>query len=175
MDKIKVTQDTLYEYLTAHDVKMVRLAEMIGKDPDVITSCFKHRKDMHGIPRVFSESNVSKINDVLPVLADEIRGCLITFGSPKTYTNKFGRIYDPGMIEPLKTLGVYLNITGLLSRLLGWSKNKKASVLCRPNALNYGNISEADIVAVNNEILSIAGVLSNYELIKCEENKDVNY
>lgn len=165
MNKIQVTQDILYKYLVDHDIKLVRLAEMIDKDPDVVTSCFKHRNDMHGVPRSFSGNNIIRINDAMPRLADEIRKCMIVFGSPQVYTNKFGSTYDPGMIEPLKKLGQYLNITGLTARLLGWSKNKKASVLCRPNALNYGNISESDIVAINTEILSIAGVLSSYELV----------
>ena len=165
MNKIQVSQDTLYDFLTTHDVKMIRLSEMLHCSNDTLTACFQHRKDKYGTPRTLSAFYIQKINNVLPRLADEIESCLLTFGSEHMYTNTHGRTYDPGMIEPLKELGKYLNITGLTRRLLGWSQNKKSSVLCRPNALNYGSITESDVIAVNNEILSIAAVLSKYEII----------
>ena len=174
MNKIPVTQDTLYEYLIAHDVKMIRLSELLDCSNDPLTACFQHRKDKHGTPRTLSAYYIQKLNEVLPRLADEIEARLLTFGSERMYTNTHGRTYDPGMIEPLKELGKYLNITGLTRRLLGWSQNKKSSVLCRPNALNYGSITEADIIAVNNEILSIAGVLSKYKVIVNKDNTNVN-
>ena len=55
MEKVKVTQDTLYEYILAHDVKLTRLAEMIGRAPEVVMSCFKHHNDWHGRPRRFNK------------------------------------------------------------------------------------------------------------------------
>lgn len=165
MEKVQVSQDTLYEYMLAHDVKIVRLAEMMGKDPDTVSSCFKHRKDVHGEPRSFNASNIKKINELLPLLASELRSCLLSFGSPQTFTNKHGRTYDPGLVEPIKALGRYLNITGLVFRVFGWNKYKKGSVLANKASVVYGNISQADAIAINNEILSIAGVLDSYEVV----------
>ena len=165
MEKVQISQDTLYEYMLAHDVKIVRLAEMIGKNPEVVTSCFSHRKDVRGIPRSFNARNIEKINGSLPMLAAEMRSCLLTFGSPQTYTNKHGRTYDPGLVEPIKNLGRYLNVTGVVNRLLGWDKFKKASVMSNKASIVYGNISQTDVITINNEILSIAGVLDNYQVV----------
>lgn len=165
MEKVKVTQDTLYEYILAHDVKMTRLAEMIHRAPEVVMSCFKHHNDWHGRPRRFNAEHIALINEALPRLADELRQRLLKFGSDQTYTNKWGNTYDPALVEPMKDLGKYLNIMSLTERLLGWSKGKKTAVISRPLSKIYGNISKADVVAINNEILAVAGVLSSYEVV----------
>ena len=165
MEKIKVNQDELYRYLKDHDVKMLRLSELMGTCDTAVTMCFKHSPDRMGEPRWFSAKSVQLINKALPQLAQELRGCMLHFGSELTYTNSHGHEYDPGQILPLKTLGRYLNITSLTHRLLGWSQNKKSSVLCRPNAINYGNISKQDVNIINTEILSITEVLDSYELM----------
>lgn len=166
MEKIQITQDALYEYLLAHDVKLSRLAEMIGVVPEVVLSCFKHHCDWHGHPRKFNVGHIAAINEALPRLADELRGRLLQFGSDHTYTNKWGSTYDPALVEPLKELGKYLNLAGLLTRLLGWSSGKKGAVLSRPNGKMYGCISQKDVTIINTEVLSIAGVLASYELVK---------
>lgn len=165
MSKEMVSQDELYKYLQAHDVKLVRLAELMEVDPDVVTSCFSHRKDRHGVPRVFSPSSVMLLNESLPRLAKELCQCMLVFGSPQTFTNKNGKTYDPGLIEPLKKIGTYLNITGVLTRVCGWSKTKKASVFGRRSTSLYGNISEDDAIAINHELLSIAGELGRCEVV----------
>lgn len=164
MEKVQVTQDTLYEYLLAHDVILSRLAELIGKAPEVVMSCFKHHKDWHGRPRKFNAEHIAAINKALPVIASELQARLLTFGSERTYTNNRGKTYDPALVDQLNGLGKYLNITALVTRLLGWSKGKKSAVFCQPSSKAYGNISEADMIIINNEILSIVGVLSSYEV-----------
>ena len=168
---MEVTQDTLYNYLQSHDVKMIRLSEMIGCSDDTLTACFQHRKDRHGQPRRFSDDFVVKINEALPRLSSELRSCILTFGTPYTRTNKHGRTYDPGQLEPIRNLGRYLNITGLTARVLGWSKCKKSLVLVNTSSAAYGNISEADIIAINEEILSISAVLSDYKVIQNKANE----
>lgn len=166
MDKIKVTQDTLYEYILAHNIKLSRLAELMGlKKPEVVMSCFKHHKDRHGRPRKFNADHIAAINQALPVIAGELQARLLTFGSAQAYTNKWGNTYDPALIDQLNDLGKYLNITALVMRLLGWTKGKKSAVFCQPSSKAYGTISEADMIAINNEILSIIGVLTSYEVI----------
>lgn len=164
--KIQVSQDTLYEYLLAHDVKLSRLAELIGVVPEVVLSCFKHHCDWHGRPRKFNAGHIESINRSLPVIASELKSRMLAFGSDRTYTNKWGSTYDPALVEPLKEIGKYLNLAGLLTRLLGWSSGKKGAVLSRPNGKMYGCISQKDATIINTEILSIVGVLSSYEVIK---------
>lgn len=165
MGKIKVSQDTLYGYMLEHGIKMARLAELIGKSDDVVTSCFRHHKDRHGNPRYFNREHIDAINKALPIIADELRARLLTFGSSQTFTNKRGTTYDPALVEPIKEIGKYLNITAMVERLLGWNKGKKSIVLVQTGSKVYGNVSEADMIVINNELLSVAGVLSSYEVV----------
>lgn len=165
MDKIKITQDELYQYLQCHGVKLVRLSEIMGTGDDMVSQCFKHSKDRLGVPRRFSSRSIALINRSLPLLASELRGCLLHYGSTLTYTNKHGREYDPGQIEPIKNLGRYLNITVLASGVLGWNSYKRKLVLSNTHAANYGNISKEDVTRINTEILSVAAVLDSYELV----------
>lgn len=164
MEKIKVNQDTLYQYMTDHDVKLVRLAELIGKSADVVTACFKHQKDMNGNPRSFSSRNIALINKALPQLAAELRSCILSFGSEHSYVSSRGVAYDPGLVEPVKRIGNYLNITAVVERLLGWTKSKKAAVLVFSKKA-YGHIAKEDADRINAELLSIAAVLESYEVV----------
>lgn len=165
MEKKKVTQDTLNEYMVKHGVKMVRLAEITRVNPDVITSCFKHRKDAHGVPRYFSTKMIALLNEALPQLAEELRRCLLTFDSERAETSSRGVKYDKGLVESMKQLGLYLNITALCERVLGWKKQKKNAVFNSANVKLYGHITEADAIAINEEVLAIAGVLERYEVV----------
>lgn len=165
MNKTKVTQDTLYEYLLAHDVILARLAELSHIDQNVVLSCFKHHNNWHGNPRRFNAEHISAINQALPLLADELRSRLLIFGSTQTFTNRRGKTYDPALVEPMKELGKYLNVMSMTKRLLGWSMLKKNNVLSNTASNMYGNISQADTVTINAEILSVAGVLDCYEVV----------
>lgn len=173
MEKTKVSQDTLYKYLKAHGVKMIRLSEMMGVNNDVVSSCFRHRNDRTGVPRWFTDKSIALINEVLPRLADEIEARKLKYGRD-IRTNQHGRTYDYGQLEPIKELGHYLNITALATRVLGWSKCKKALVLANKDSTTYGNISESDVTAINEEILSIAGVLSKYEVLPNINSTNLN-
>lgn len=163
--KMKISQDALYKYLNEHGVKVIRIAELMGNTPAMVISNFRHHKDDRGYPRRFSVDNIRKLNDALHIIASDLRGCVLTFGTDKAYTNKHGRTYDPGMIEPINRIGVFLNMTFLLDKLLGWSKTKKMSVFSIPSSKAYGNISEADVMTINAELLAIAGVLEGVEVV----------
>ncbi len=165
MGKVEVSQDTLYQYMLTHGIILSRLAELIGKSPEMVMSCFKHHKDGRGKSRYFSHANIVAINKALPMIADELRARLLTFGSKQTYTNQRGATYDPALVGPIKEIGKYLNITALVKRLLGWSKGKKSAVLVQASGKAYGCVSEADVVAINYELLAVAGVLSSYEVV----------
>ena len=169
---MKMSQDQLYKYLTDHDVKVIRLAELMGKTPAVIISNFRHHKNAHGYPRRFSVENIRQLNEALQAIARELRGCVLTFGTDQMYTNKHGRTYDPGLIEPLNRLGELLNLTALVNRLLGWNKGKKTSILTDKISKAYGNISEADVMTINAEVLAVAGVLEGVEVVPDENAFD---
>lgn len=165
MEKVKISQDTLYQYITEHNIKLVRLAELTGLSEANINSCFKHHKDKQGNPRYFTRCNLSKLNAALEQVADELRGCLLTFGSDQTFTNNRGKTYDPALVEPVKKVGNMLNLTALVSRVLGWNQNKKENTLVSPSSKNYGNITRDDADRINAELLAVAGVLSSYEVV----------
>lgn len=164
-EMLRISQDELYKYLKEHDVKMSRVAEEMGMAPATVTSCFQHRNNRHGNPRHFTVENVKKLNISLCALSEKLRSCVLKFGTDKMYTNKHGRTYDPGMIEPINRLGEFLNMTAVMERLLGWSKSKKANVFTSPSIKNFGNISEEDVNAINMEIISVASFFESVEVV----------
>ena len=163
--KMKMSQDQLYKYLMDHDVIILRLSELMGLSKTSVNYNFRHTRNDQGYPRYFTVDGIKKLNDALPVFAHELRACLLHFGTDKMYTNKHGRTYDPGMIEPINNLGKYLNITSLICSMLGWSKSKKKNVFGAPTVKNYGNISEDDVNALNVEIMSVPGFLDHVEVV----------
>lgn len=165
MEKIKVSQDTLYQFIQDHGIKLVRLAELTGISEASINSCFKHYLINHGVPRSFTAKGLSKINAALQIIAADLRRLLLTFDSERAVTNKWGRAYDRGLVEPMKLIGVYFNLTALCDRVLNWSQGKKENILVIPSSKVYGNISEADVTAINTELLTVAGVLSSWEVV----------
>lgn len=172
--KTKMSQDAIYKFLTDHDVKISRLADLMGVIPTFVISCFRHNNNSNGNPRYFSKENIEKLNVALQQYSADLRSCVMTFGTDKMYTNKQGRVYDPGMLEPLNQLGEQMNLIGLTSRILGWSKSKKRSVFSSPTSKAYGNISETDIMAINAEILAVAGMLDNVEVVPDDKAFDGN-
>lgn len=172
VQKIKPSQDALYRFLLEHDVKISRLAELMGITPQAAISCFRHIKNSHGNPRYFTVENIDKLNKALCLIAEELRNNIIMFGSDKLYTNKHGRTYDPGMIESLNRLGGLVNITKMTGRLLGWKKYKKDSIFSAPSSKNYGNISEADVMKINAEVMLVAGILERTEVVPDERAYD---
>ncbi|MBR5395801.1 MAG: hypothetical protein IK144_12095 [Bacteroidaceae bacterium] len=153
-----------------HNIKLVRIAEIMGVSEASVNSCFRHHNDVHGNPRSFTRYNIRKLNVALEQMADELRGCMLTFGSDRTFTNMRGSTYDPALIEPIKRIGNLLNLTALVSRVLGWNQNKKENTLVSPSSKNYGNISKADADRINAELLAVAGVLSSYEVVPDESS-----
>lgn len=170
--KMQMSQDDLYQYLTDHDVKLSRLAELMGKSLPVLSSAFLHHKNNAGYERNFSVENIALLNQSLPILSDELRQCLLTFGSDQTFTNKHGTTYDPALLEPIKRLGRYLNLVTLTERILGWNKTRKRNVLADSHSKVYGCISQSDMMTLNAELLAIAGVLGGTEVIPDDDAYD---
>ncbi len=166
--KLKISQDELYKYLKEHGVKMSRIAENMKVSVSTVTSCFQHRINRLGKPLSFTVENISKLNESLGGLSEKLRSCVLKFGTSQMYTNKHGRTYDPGMIEPINQLGMYLNMTSVMGRLLGWNKKTKERVFGSPSSNNFGHISEEDVKAINIEIISVASFLDSVEVIPDE-------
>ena len=167
--KIQVSQDTLHKYMEAHNLKTARLAELIGKSHEMVISCFRHNNDKYGKPRSFTPDHIAAINEALPVIASELQARLLTFDS-NAQPNRLGKVYDKNLVGQIKEVGKYINITAMLERLLGWSKGKKSAVLVQTTSKVYGAVSKEDMIAINNELLSIIGVLSSYEVVTDEGN-----
>jgi len=179
MERVKVSQDVLYQFLTEHGIKLVRIAELTGLSEGSINSCFKHQLINNGVPRRFTKYNVRKLNEAIWQIADSIRGCVLQFGSERTFTNQRGATYDPALVEPLKRVGEWMNLSALTERVLGWNRSKKDNVLVTKSSKAYGCISQADADRINAELLSVAGVLSSYEVVAdggsdsdCQDNKE---
>ena len=164
MEKSKVTQDELFTYLTQHDFVIALLGKMMGVSNGILMGCFHHSLNRHGKPLKFSAANIEKLNSVLPQVADELRQHLLVFDG-NARPNKRGVIYDRALVEPIIALGKFFNLTAMLHRLFKWEKGKKSAVLCQPSSKVYGNISKDVMTAINAELLSVAGVLSNYEVV----------
>lgn len=173
MKKTEMNQDQLYQYILAHNLTVKRLGEMIGQGDAVMSCAFKHNK-MNGKPLYFSPARIARINEALPRMADEIQARLMQFHPENNISTVEGRYYDPSCVEQLRQVGEYFNVQGLTARILGWSKEKKASVLCSPANRNYGHITPEDVTAINTELLSVAGVLRSIEIIPMKDDT-VNY
>lgn len=173
--KLQVTSDTLYAYLTEHGVTITRLSEITGVSVPTINSCFLHHKMADGTPRRFTAKVLDKLNAALVQMSADIRGCLLTFGSEQTFTNQRGKTYDPALVDAIKNgVGRYFNVNKLCENVLGWNKSKKHNVLETVTGRAYGCISKDDADRINAELLSVAAVLSSYEVVPDAEQSDNN-
>lgn len=173
MEKIKVSQDFLYNYLTEHNFIISSLGEMMGVSDCVVRACFLHTPNRHGKPQKFSASNIERLNEALTLVANKLRGCLLTFGSDQTYTNQRGTTYDPALVEQIKNgMNKYFKLRGLLERILGWNVTKCRTTLSIIKSPVYGNITREDADRINTELLAVAGVLSSYEVVADDMNKE---
>lgn len=164
MEKVKVTQDFLYAYLTEHNLNLVTLAKFMGVTHPMVYSCFRHNKDAKGNPRNFTDEGRQKLNDALPVLAKEIKDSILTFGSEQTFTNRRHRTYDRGQIPAFQRLSKYFGMKAMTGRVLGWTFAKMQAVLYIPSAKIYGYISAEDVAKMNVELLAVAGFLNGIEV-----------
>jgi hypothetical protein len=165
MSKAKVSQDFLLNIIDERGVNVTTLAELMGMSATMVNGCFRHNKDAKGNPRNFPEKTLPKLNAALVAMADEMNKIQIPFGSSQTYTNQRGATYDPALVEPLKKIGEWMNLTALVERVLGWNQRKKENVLVTRSSKAYGTVSQADATAINNELLAVVGVLGSYEVV----------
>ena len=164
MDKAKVTQDFLYEYITQHNVNLSRLSELMGIGKGTVADCFRHMPDRNGKPKKFSSVNILKLNEALPILADQVRSGVVAFGSPDTYTSRRGETYDPATVPQLKNLQRWFKLGPFFQRVVGWSQSRTTSALYSQNARAYGTITADQVARINAEILAVAGMISGIEV-----------
>ena len=172
MEKIKVSSDTLYNYLVEHDFTISLLAEYMGVSGGSLAACFRHNLDILGRPRKFSVGHIKKLNDAIVRIAEDMRGHVLVFGGDKMFTNQQKSTYDPGLIEPIKRgVGKFFKLRTMAERVLGWNKGKWNNTLSAPSSKVYGNISRDDADRLNAELLAVAGMLSSYEVVADDESK----
>ncbi|RRD02675.1 DNA-directed RNA polymerase subunit alpha [Prevotella sp. OH937_COT-195] len=170
MEKIKVSTDTLYKYLKEHNFTFLVLSKYMEVSNGNMMGCFLHIPNRLGKPLTFSSSIIKKMNKAIERVADDMRKCVLVFGSDETFTNQRGKTYDPGLIKPISQgIGKFFKLRGMTERLLGWNLAKYSLTLSSPKSKIYGNITRDDADRLNAELLAIAGVLSSYEVVAGDE------
>lgn len=165
MEKTKVSQDFLYKFITDNGVNVSTLAELMGMSVTMVNGCFRHNKDAAGRPRNFPLQTLPKLNEAIGELAVQIRGSLISFGSSRTYTNVRKVEYDPACVEQINNLHRYFKITKFVASVLGWSVNKKSTILHAPSSKGYACVSRDDVDRINARLLAVAGMLESIEIV----------
>lgn len=169
--KTRVSTDKLYKFLNEHDFTAYVLSEYMGVSESIVRGCFRHNLNRHGKPLQFSEANLAKLNEALPRMAADLRGCVLTFGSERTFTNRCGAVYDPAVVDQIKAgMGRFFNMRSLTNRLLGWNAQKCCARLASESNGTYGHVSREDCDRLNDELLAIAGVLDNYEVYSAAQS-----
>lgn len=165
MDKAKVTQDFLLEYLTQHNVNLNRLNELMGISNGLLMGCFRHSPNRHGNPMKFTADIIKKMNEALPLLADQMRSSLVTFGSSETYTNKrSGETYDPATVPQLRALQRWFKLGPFFRRVVGWTQSRTSSAINSKTARAFGTITADQVARINAEILAVAGMLGGIQV-----------
>ena len=170
MEKVKVTQDVVYQYMLEHNVSLSDLAREMQANATMVAACFKRNADRNGKPRHFTAATLPRLNEGLSKFAAQMRQCVIPFGSNQVYTNHWGATYDPATVEPIRQLANYFNLTALVVRVLGWSKTKKSAIISDVHSKAFGCVSRDDVNRLNADLLAVAGVLSSSEIIPDEED-----
>ena len=76
--KIKVSPDTLYQYLIEHNFTFSMLSKYMGVSNGNVYNSFQHVLNRHGKPMKLSSVNLERLNAVLPQIADDLRVVLTT-------------------------------------------------------------------------------------------------
>ena len=166
MEKVKVSQDFLYQYLVEHNFILSVLNKRMGVSNGILMGCFHHAPNSQGKPMKFSAANIEKMNMALSQIAEELRGCMLTYGSDQVVTKVRGGSYDPALVQPIREqIGNYFKTKTFLERVLGWNAKRWNAVLSSPSSKVYGQVTAEDADRINADLLAVIGVLSNYEVV----------
>lgn len=169
MEKVKISQDFLYQYLQEHGMNISLLGKYMGVSEGILRGSFNHSLNRHGKPMKFSDANIKRLNAAIAQVAAELPQMIVQFGSEQTFTNKRGTAYDPAAAVAIKKLKPYFKINQLTSRVLGWNQVKTRFTFSAPSSNIFEQITAGDVQRINAEILSVAGVLSNFEVVSDEK------
>jgi len=168
--KILITQDELYQFMLAHNLVTKRLGELIGLTDVSLSSCFKHHKNNSGRPRRFTRRQVASINEALPQMAYEVARRRVFFNAANDTSKSAKRMFDPGCVEQFKRVGEYFNLTAMVVRVLGWTKQWKGNVINSPTNGSYGHITPEDVNAVNEELEYVSSWLGRHEVVPTDDD-----
>ena len=150
MDNIKVSQDELKRFLEAHHFVRVALAKKMGVSESIVGDSFNHMINRHGKPMSFTKKNIELLNMALHRIAEELR----------RFIND-----DPAIIESLRKISEYIKLRGLTAKVLGWGTRKCESNINLKEANPRVHLKKEEIELINNEILTVAGTLANWEVV----------
>ncbi len=163
--KTKVSADKLYKFMNEHNFTGYILSSYMGVSESIVRGCFKHSLNRHGKPLQFSESNLARLNDALPRMAADLRGCMIIFDDKRAVVNRCGTAYDLTVAEQTKTgMSRFFNMQALTKRVLGWNAQKCRARLASEGHVTYSHVLREDCDRLNDELLAVSGVLENYEV-----------
>lgn len=162
----QVTPDQLYRFLQDHNVYAYVLSRYMGVSENIVRGCFKHDLNRHGKPLHFTPNNIQKINDALPRLAQDIRACELHFGHGKVITDRCRHEYDLSIADQVKSgMMRFFSIKDFTKRVLGWNWMKCRSRMSSTGHQSYSHVARADCDRLNDELVAVASVLEDYEVV----------
>jgi hypothetical protein len=164
MDKAKVSQDFLYEYLKEHNFIISKLTKVMGVSKGILDGCFRHDLNRHGKPLSLSAANVERLNAALQQISAELRDSVISFGSQQMFTNVRGTTYDPGCVPAIQRLGEYFTMKAFTARVLGWNTAKNNQTISIKSSAMFGRVTADNVAKINAELLAVAGMLGGIEV-----------
>ena len=168
MDKIKVSQDELKRFLEAHHFVRVAIAKKMGVSESIVGDSFNHMINRHGKPMSFTKKNIELLNTALQQIAKELSMSKLKCsddGSTRRFIND-----DPAIIESLRKISEYIKLRGLTAKVLEWGTRKCESNINLKESNPRVHLKKEEIELINNEILTVAGTLANWEVVADEPN-----
>lgn len=163
-EKIQISQDELYQFLTDHNLIITRLGELIGLGIGSMSACFNH-KLANGEPRYFTRQSVAKINEAMPQIAYEVERRRVVFNMANNKSKQRRVQFDPGCVEQMRALGTYFKVDAMVQRVLGWKAVKSRKVLFAPSSTMYGHVTPDDVRRVNEELMFVSFWLQRHEVV----------
>lgn len=171
MDKIKVSQDELKRFIEAHHFVRVALAKKMGVSESIVGDSFNHMINRHGKPMSFTKKNIELLNIALQQIAEELSASKLKCSNEEEAATRRFINDDPAIIDSLRKISEYIKLRGLTAKVLGWGTRKCESNINLKEANPRVHLKKEEIELINNEILTVAGTLANWEVV-ADEPKD---
>lgn len=165
MDKIKVSQDELKRFLEAHHFVRVAIAKKMGVSESIVGNCFEHVLSRHGKPLSFSKKNIELMNFALQQIAEELSASKLKCSNEEEAATKRFINDDPAIIGSLRKISEYIKLRGLTAKVLGWGTRKCESNINLKESNPRVHLKKEEIELINNEIMTVAGTLANWEVV----------